>query len=247
MTLSEKERLRYSRHLLLKEVGEQGQIKLKAAHVAVIGCGGLGSPALFYLAASGVGQLTFVDDDQVELSNLQRQILYKVNHLGQQKTQAAGKVLASLNNEISLAPINVALTEDNVADLLSEADVVLDCSDNFKTRYMLNSYCLTANKVLISGAAIATQGQLMCFDFRGHSPCYACVFPKHTHAPMENCDNFGVLSPLLGVIGSQQALLAVNVILGHQRGCYFARIDARTLTHQPWQLAKDVQCTECRH
>ncbi|MDP4488836.1 HesA/MoeB/ThiF family protein [Pseudoalteromonas piscicida] len=243
--LNDKERLRYSRHLLLKEVGEQGQLALKQAHVAVVGCGGLGSPALFYLAASGIGKLTFVDDDDVELSNLQRQILYKVNHLGQQKPKAAAKVLASLNNEITLVPMNARLTDKNVAELLRDADIVLDCSDNFTTRYLLNRYCYQASKVLIAGAAIATQGQLMCFDFRAESPCYACVFPKDSQAPTENCGNFGVLSPILGIIGAQQALLTVNVLLGHHQGSYFAYIDALTLVQHQLLLVKEDSCSEC--
>ncbi|GEK11599.1 HesA/MoeB/ThiF family protein [Pseudoalteromonas peptidolytica] len=243
--LSDKERLRYSRHLLLKEVGEQGQLALKQAHVAVVGCGGLGSPALFYLAASGIGKLTFIDHDEVELSNLQRQILYKVNHLGQQKAKAAGKVLASLNNDITLTPINGLLTQENIAELLSEADVILDCSDNFTTRYLLNKYCYQTNKVLIAGAAIATQGQLMCFDFRTKSPCYACIFPTDSQAPTENCGNFGVLSPILGIIGAQQALLAVNVLLGHHQGSYFSYIDALTLVQHQLLLVKEDSCSEC--
>ena len=243
--LSDKERLRYSRHLLLKEVGEQGQLALKQAHVAVVGCGGLGSPALFYLAASGIGKLTFVDDDEVELSNLQRQILYKINHLGQSKTRAASKVLASLNNEITLSPMAAKLSEHNIADLLNQADVVLDCSDNFATRYLLNRYCLEQKKVLVAGAAIATQGQLMCFDFRAKSPCYACIFPKDSQAPAENCGNFGVLSPILGIIGAQQALLTVNVLLGHHQGSYFAYIDALTLVQHQLLLVKESHCSEC--
>ncbi|CAH9054961.1 Molybdopterin-synthase adenylyltransferase [Pseudoalteromonas sp. CIP111854] len=245
MVLDDKERLRYSRHILLKEVGEKGQIKLKKAHIAVIGCGGLGSPALFYLAASGVGELTLVDNDEVELSNLQRQILYKVNHIGQQKVNAAGKVLASLNNQIALNPICVELKGDNIDTVLSAADIILDCSDNFATRYLLNQYCLMHKKVLISGAAIATTGQVMCFDFRYDSPCYACVFAPTQHSDKGNCDTFGVISPLLGVVGAQQALLALNISLGHHSGCYFASIDALTLKQSTWRLVKDSSCMVC--
>ncbi|RXF02459.1 HesA/MoeB/ThiF family protein [Pseudoalteromonas sp. PS5] len=243
--LSDKERLRYSRHLLLKEVGEQGQLALKQAHVAVVGCGGLGSPALFYLAASGIGKLTFIDHDEVELSNLQRQILYKVNHLGQQKAKAAGKVLASLNNDITLTPINARLTQENIAELLGEADIILDCSDNFTTRYLLNKYCYQTNKVLIAGAAIATQGQLMCFDFRTKSPCYACIFPTDLQAPTENCGNFGVLSPILGIIGAQQALLTVNVLLGHHQGSMFCTLDGMSVQQMPYRLTKNPECECC--
>lgn len=246
MALDDKERLRYSRHLLLKEVGEAGQNKLKSANVAVIGCGGLGSPALLYLAASGIGQLTFIDDDEVELSNLQRQIMYKVNHLGQSKAKAAGKVLTSLNNQISLTPVHARLSAENLDALLADADFILDCSDNFKTRYLLNQYCLENQKVLISGAAIATQGQVMVFDFRSEGPCYACLFPEGDEQVSQNCDNFGVISPLLGVIGSMQALYAVNMILGHHSGGVFKQVDGLTLEQKSFGLLKDPECIYCR-
>ena len=245
MALDDKERLRYSRHLLLKEVGEAGQNKLKSAKVAVVGCGGLGSPALLYLAASGIGQLTFIDDDEVELSNLQRQIIYKVNHLGQSKAKAAGKVLTSLNNQISLNPVQARLRAENLDVLLADADFILDCSDNFKTRYLLNTYCLENNKVLISGAAIATQGQVMVFDYRNDSACYACLFPEGDGQVAQNCDNFGVLSPLLGVIGSMQALYTVNMILGHHSGSVFKQVDGLTLEQKPFTLFKDPDCLTC--
>ena len=245
MALDDKERLRYSRHLLLKEVGEAGQNKLKSAKVAVVGCGGLGSPALLYLAASGIGQLTFIDDDEVELSNLQRQIMYKVNHLGQSKAKAAGKVLTSLNNQISLNPVHARLRAENLDALLADADFILDCSDNFRTRYLLNEYCLAKQKALISGAAIGTQGQVMVFDFRSEGPCYACLFPEGDGQVAQNCDNFGVLSPLLGVIGSMQALYTVNMILGHHSGSVFKQVDGLTLEQKSFTLFKDPDCLTC--
>lgn len=244
--LSDKEQLRYSRHLMLKEVGLEGQLKLKAAHVVVVGAGGLGSPALLYLAASGVGELTLLDDDKVELSNLQRQVLYKVNHLGQTKVSAAGKVLGSLNNQITVNSIEQQLTEKNAEQIFAGATLVLDCSDNFATRYTVNRFCLKAGVPLISGAAIASEGQLMCFDFRkADSPCYGCLFPEQPTEQALNCDNAGVLSPLLGVIGSMQALLAINLILGHHEGSQFVRFDGLNLTQQQFKLTKAAQCTEC--
>ncbi|WP_372811553.1 HesA/MoeB/ThiF family protein, partial [Pseudoalteromonas nigrifaciens] len=206
--LSDKEMLRYSRHILLKEVGLAGQLKLKSASVAVVGAGGLGSPALLYLAAAGIGKLILIDDDAVELSNLQRQVLYKVNHLGQKKVVAAGKVLASLNNQITVITHAEKLTQDNSAALLNNADIVLDCSDNFTTRYSVNRFCVQHKTPLISGAALATKGQLISLDFRNaNSPCYGCIFPQNDIAPLINCDNAGVISPLLGIIGSMQAQL----------------------------------------
>lgn len=245
--LSDKERLRYSRHLLLNEVSEAGQLRLKQARVAVVGCGGLGSPALFYLAASGVGQLTFCDDDAVELSNLQRQILYKVSHIGQPKAKAASKVLASLNNQISLVPRPVKLDSSNIDSILQDSDWILDCSDNFATRYLLNQYCVQHRKVLISGAALGTQGQFMSFDFRAFSPCYHCIFPQSSAQPVLNCQNAGVVSPLLGIIGSMQAMKAVSLIISDSPDKHSEMIvvDALSLQQRQFTLERDAACDVC--
>ncbi|TMP40095.1 HesA/MoeB/ThiF family protein [Pseudoalteromonas rubra] len=245
--LSDKERLRYSRHLLLNEVSEAGQLRLKQARVAVVGCGGLGSPALFYLAASGVGQLTFCDDDAVELSNLQRQILYKVSHIGQPKAKAAGKVLASLNNQISLIPQPVKLSRSNIDSILQDSDLILDCSDNFATRYLLNQYCVQHRKVLISGAALGTQGQFMTFDFRVSSVCYHCIFPQSSAQPVLNCQNAGVVSPLLGIIGSMQAMKAVSLIISDvpDKHSEMIVVDALSLQQRQFTLERDTACSVC--
>lgn len=244
--LSDKETLRYSRHLLLQEVGLEGQLALKAATVAVVGAGGLGSPALLYLAAAGIGRLVLIDDDAVELSNLQRQVLYKVNHLGQKKVAAAGKVLASLNNQIDIVTQCKKLDDSNADELLNNADIVLDCSDNFATRYSVNRYCFSQKIPLIAGAAIATKGQVMGFDFRkNNSPCYGCVFTKNDAAPAVNCSNAGVISPLLGVIGSMQAQLTLNMLLGYVEESVFITFDALSLKQQHFKVAKDLNCKEC--
>ncbi len=246
--LSDKEQIRYSRHLLIKEVGLAGQKKLKSTHIVVVGAGGLGSPALFYLAAAGIGTLTLIDDDKVELSNLQRQILYKVNHMGQAKAQAAAKVISSLNNQIKVNPLCQKLDETNCSELLKGADIILDCSDNFTTRYLVNRYCLARSIPLVSAAAIATQGQVMSFDFRDeNSPCYGCVFPQTDEQTALNCDNAGVLSPLLGVIGSMQSLLAINILLGHKAGSEFIQFDGLTLQQQRFSIQKDSECSECNN
>ncbi|MGY8878918.1 MAG: HesA/MoeB/ThiF family protein [Pseudoalteromonas sp.] len=244
--LSDKDTLRYSRHLLLEEVGLEGQLALKSSTVAVVGAGGLGSPALLYLAAAGVGTLILIDGDEVELSNLQRQVLYKINHLGQSKVAAAGKVLASLNNQINIVTHCQKLDESNAANMLKGADIVLDCSDNFSTRYSVNRYCISNKTPLISGAALATKGQLMGFDFRqSDSPCYGCVFPQGEATPVINCSNAGVISPLLGVIGSMQAQLTLNLLLGHAEGGVFITFDALTLKQQHFKVIKDSECKEC--
>ena len=244
--LSDKEILRYSRHILLDEVGLEGQLTLKRSTVAVVGAGGLGSPALLYLVAAGIGSLILIDDDVVELSNLQRQVLYKVNHLGQNKVRAAGKVLASLNNQINIITHTQKLDDTNSALLLKSADIVLDCSDNFSTRYAVNRYCIANNTRLITGAALATQGQLMGFDFRqSDSPCYGCVFPQSSDAPVINCSNAGVISPLLGIVGSMQAQLTLNMLLGHFKGNMFITFDALSLKQQHFKMTKDLACKEC--
>jgi molybdopterin/thiamine biosynthesis adenylyltransferase len=245
--LSDKEQIRYSRQLMLKEVGFDGQKKLKKAKVLIIGVGGLGCPAALYLAASGIGEITLVDADKVELTNLQRQILYKINHLGQAKTQAAKKSLASLNNEIIINTVNEKLSSDNAQNLIGSADVVLDCSDNFPTRYLVNSQCVSLGKVLISAAAIATKGQLMAFDNRQQDlGCYQCIFEPSEQQAALNCENSGVLSPLLGVMGSMQAMLALNYILGYMHSNQFISFDAMTFEQQKVAFSANPDCDICQ-
>ncbi|TMO48275.1 HesA/MoeB/ThiF family protein [Pseudoalteromonas ruthenica] len=244
--LSNKERIRYARQLLLDDVGEAGQLRLKQATVLVVGCGGLGSPALLYLAASGVGKVRFMDDDEVELSNLQRQILFKLNHLGQAKTKAANKVLASLNSDITLEPLCQRASAHTLSTALSGCDLVLDCSDNFETRYLLNKTCKEAQVPLLSGAAVGHQGHLALFDFGDStSPCYACLFPPHSDNPTANCATLGVISPLLGIVGAQQAMLAINYLLKGNGAAVLHCVDGETLRHRAIQLQKDPQCPCC--
>lgn len=245
-SLSDKEKIRYSRQLMLKEVGFDGQKKLKKAKVLIIGIGGLGCPAALYLAASGIGELTLVDNDKVELTNLQRQILYKINHLGQNKTLAAKKSLASLNNEITINIVNEKLSETNVEALINSADIVLDCSDNFTTRYLVNHYCVSLKKVLISAAAIATQGQLMVFDNRQQGlGCYQCLFEPSQQQAALNCENSGVLSPLLGVMGTMQATQTLNYILGHMNSNQFISFNALTFEQKKISFSANPDCDIC--
>lgn len=245
--LSDKEKIRYSRQLMLKEVGFDGQQKLKQAKVLIIGVGGLGCPAALYLVASGIGEITLVDADKVELTNLQRQILYKINHLGQAKTQAAKKSLASLNNEIIINTVNEQLSADNAKSLISNADIILDCSDNFETRYLINRHCVNLQKVLISAAAIATKGQLMAFDNRQQgNGCYQCIFEPSEQQAALNCENSGVVSPLLGVMGSMQATLALNYILGHMHLNQFISFDAMTFGQQKIAFSANPDCNICQ-
>lgn len=244
-SLSNQELIRYSRQLLLPEIDENAQLKLKAARVLIIGLGGLGSPAAFYLAASGVGQLTLVDHDEVELSNLQRQILYKISHIGQNKSKAAGKTLQALNNQVSLSSISEKLDEQNAKSLIENCDLVLDCSDNFKTRYLINRLAKQFAKPLVSGAAMGWQGQLCIVDNRDDAPCYECLFPNDNQNHAQNCDTLGVISPLLGVIGAQQAIAAILLLLGETNLPQFLQFDARSFKQSAFSFSTSSSCSTC--
>ncbi|MEI4548501.1 HesA/MoeB/ThiF family protein [Pseudoalteromonas spongiae] len=245
-SLSNQELIRYSRQLLLPEIDENAQLKLKAARVLIIGLGGLGSPAAFYLAASGIGKLTLVDHDEVELSNLQRQILYKISHIGQSKSKAAGKTLQALNNQVSISTLSQKLNEHNAKALIEDCDLVLDCSDNFKTRYLVNRLAKQFAKPLVSGAAMGWQGQLCIVDNRDDdTPCYECLFPNDNKNHAQNCDTLGVISPLLGVIGSQQAIAAILLLLGETNLPQFLQFDAQSFKQSAFSFAMSQTCTVC--
>ncbi|WP_267894140.1 MULTISPECIES: HesA/MoeB/ThiF family protein [unclassified Pseudoalteromonas] len=244
--LSAKEQIRYSRQLMLDGFGMDAQLRLKNATLLVVGCGGLGSPALMYLASSGIGRLRLMDDDLVELSNLQRQVLFKVNHLGQPKAKAAAKVLASLNNEIAVEAIVTRADANNLDELVNDSDLVLDCSDNFATRYAVNRSCYAQKKPLVSAAASGFNAHLAYFDFRrAASPCYECVFPEREDNPSDNCATQGVIAPLLGIIGAQQALLAIQCILGTGETGVVHSYNAHTLGQKQFKLPKDPDCDCC--
>lgn len=206
---------RYARHIMLREIGGPGQGKLKAARVLIVGAGGLGSPALMYLAAAGVGTLGVIDDDVVEASNLQRQIIHADPRIGMAKVQSAALALAALNPFVQVRPYHRRLTEDIAADLIGDYDLVLDGSDNFDTRYLVNRVCVAAGKPLISGAITQWEGQLSLFDPTHGSPCYECVFPVRPAPGMvPTCAEAGVAAPLPGVIGAMMAMEAVKHITG---------------------------------
>ena len=204
---------RYSRHIRLPQIGEAGQRKLAASRVLVIGMGGLGSPAVLYLASAGIGHLVLSDFDRVELSNLQRQVIHREPAIGEPKAFSARETIASLNSDIEITAIDWQLSGDELADQVRQADVVLDCSDNFETRFAINAACHANGIPLVSGAAVRFDGQLTTFDFRREdSPCYHCLFGGEGFA--ESCAAEGVLSPVVGVIGVMQALEAVKLITG---------------------------------
>ncbi len=218
MELSEHQIHRYARHLILDEVGEEGQAKLLAARVLVIGAGGLGSPVLLYLAAAGIGTLGFVDSDVVELSNLQRQIIHTNDSIGRAKVDSALATLRSVNPDITLVPHHFRLTVDNVRELIADYDLVADGSDNFSTRYLLNDACYLAKKPLVSAALLRFEGQLS--TFKAHHPgdgfpCYRCIFrdpPPPDLIP--RCEQAGILGSVAGVLGTLQATEIVKEVLG---------------------------------
>lgn len=217
--MNDSQLLRYSRHILLNEIGIEGQQRLQNANVLIIGLGGLGSPAALYLAASGVGRLTLCDPDIVEMSNLQRQIIHRTSTLNQLKVASAKTMLRDINPEVECIALSIRAEGNQLHDLVGKADVVLDCSDNFATRYAINHACLLQRKPLVSGAAIQFDGQVAVFDFRlANQPCYNCLFPQDSQAAELRCATTGVFAPLTGVIGTLQAAEALKLLIGIDHG-----------------------------
>jgi molybdopterin-synthase adenylyltransferase len=216
MSLSDRQFERYARHLILDEVGEEGQAKLLASRVLVVGAGGLGSPALMYLAAAGVGTIDVIDDDRVDLSNLQRQIVHTEDRVGENKVKSALDTLAGINPEVRVVPHKLRLTADNAAALMDECAVVVDGSDNFATRYLLNDACYFGKTPLVSASLLRFEGQLSTFKAHdGVGPCYRCVFrdpPPPDLIP--RCEQAGILGSVAGVMGTLQATEVVKEILG---------------------------------
>ncbi len=246
-TLTPGETLRYSRHLVMPEVGVEGQARLKAARVLCVGAGGLGSPAALYLAAAGVGTLGLVDDDTVALSNLQRQVLYSDADVGRPKLEVAAERLAALNPDIRIITHPVRLTADNVMALLADYDLVVDGSDNFPTRYLVNDAGVLSGKPVIYGSVLRFDGQLSVFDAR-RGPCYRCIFPAPP-APgsVPSCAEGGVLGVLPGIIGSMQALEAVKLIIGRGQAMVgrLLLFDGLALRSQEIAVAKNPDCPAC--
>jgi sulfur carrier protein ThiS adenylyltransferase len=246
--LNRKQFQRYSRQIMLPQVGEAGQEKLSAARVMIVGLGGLGSPVALYLAAAGVGEIHLVDGDQIDLSNLQRQILYKTNHITKSKAQTAAQQLTAANPEIRLHAHMRMADEAWLRDQLPKVDLVLDCSDNLDIRYTLNRVCREAGLPVIMASARGLFGQLISFDFCSESsPCYACLFPPHDQQPVENCSSAGVLGPVLGIVGSMQALEAIKWILGLPvtSESRLQLFEAETLEWRQLQLSPVRNCPVC--
>lgn len=239
--------LRYSRHILLDEIGIEGQERLAGAHALIVGAGGLGSPAAIYLAVSGFGRLTLVDDDDVDLTNLQRQILHGTPDVGLAKVASGAATLARLNPEVVVVPLHERLAGDRLTALVANADVVLDCTDNFTTRHAINRACVASATPLVSGAAIRFDGQVASFDRRSAaSPCYACLFPESDEIDEVACATMGVFAPLTGIVGSVQAAEAVKLVIGlPSLSGRLLLLDARTMQWQSIALERDPECPVC--
>ena len=239
--------LRYSRQIMLPEFDIAGQQKLLDASVLIVGLGGLGSPAAIYLATSGVGHLILADDDQVELSNLQRQILHNDQSIGQTKVESATRTLTALNPDLRITGLPRRLEGQLLREQIELADVVVDASDNFTTRFAINRACLETKTPLVSGAAIRMDGQISVFDSRNpDSPCYHCLY-KDTGDENLSCSENGVLAPMVGIIGSIQALEVIKLITGAGRPLVgrLLVLDGRTMGWRELKLPKDSQCAHC--
>jgi molybdopterin/thiamine biosynthesis adenylyltransferase len=239
--------LRYSRQIMLPQVEFAGQEKLLASRALIIGAGGLGSPAAMYLAAAGVGQLAIADHDVVELSNLQRQLLHRSQDIGREKTASASETLLSINPDIQVTALPRTLPGEDLDTQVRQADVVLDCSDNFATRFAVNAACVRLRTPLVSGAAIRMEGQLAVFDAREKdSPCYNCLY-KEGEAEDQTCAETGVLSPLVGIIGSMQALEAIKSLLsiGNKACGRLVLFDGLQHEWRKLTLRRDPACSVC--
>lgn len=240
--------LRYSRHILLDEIGIEGQERLLAAHALIIGAGGLGSPVALYLAAAGVGTITLADDDTVDLTNLQRQILHSSSAIGRAKAESGRATMLGLNPDINVLALTARLSGDRLDAAVAQASVVLDCCDNFETRHAVNRACVRHAVPLVSGAAIRCDGQLSSFDTRRHdSPCYHCLFPQSDSVEETQCATMGVLSPLTGLIGSLQACEAIKLVCGFGEPAIgrLLMVDARDLSVQTVRFRRDPACAVC--
>ncbi|MEO6696638.1 MAG: molybdopterin-synthase adenylyltransferase MoeB [Gammaproteobacteria bacterium] len=238
---------RYSRQILLPQNGLEGQQRLLDSRVLIVGLGGLGSPLAMYLAAAGVGHLVIADDDKVDLSNLQRQIIHRTSDIGRNKTDSARDALLALNPEIKITTLSKRLGEDELAHQVLQADAVADASDNFATRFALNAACVKAKKPLVSGAAIRMEGQVAVFDMRrDDSPCYRCLY-RDGPGEEEGCAQLGVLAPVPGMIGTLQAAEVIKLLLGAGATLNgrLLLLDALDMEWRSLALKKDPHCPVC--
>lgn len=240
--------LRYSRHILLDEVGVEGQQRLLESHALVVGAGGLGSPVALYLGTAGVGRITIVDHDAVDLTNLQRQIAHNLERVGHPKAESARDAIAAINPEVLVRPLVLRADAQELDELVRDADVVVDCCDNFATRHAINRACFAHGKPLVSGAAIRFDGQVSVFDARSSdSPCYACVFPPDQSFEETRCAVMGVFAPLVGIIGAMQASEALRLLtgVGTSLAGRLQMLDGRTMEWTEMRVRRDPACRVC--
>jgi molybdopterin/thiamine biosynthesis adenylyltransferase len=246
--MNDNQLLRYSRHILMDDFGIEGQEKLLRSHALIIGAGGLGSPAALYLASAGVGKITLVDNDTVDLTNLQRQILHDTERVGMAKALSGKQTLARVNPEIEVVALQERLAGERLGELVGTAQVVLDCSDNFATRHAVNRACVTHRVPLVSGAAIQFDGQISVFDTRiPAAPCYACLFPPDQAFEEVQCSTMGVFSPLVGIIGAMQAAEALKLLVqvGESLAGRLLLLDARTMEWTSIKITRNEACSVC--
>lgn len=239
---------RYSRHILLDEIGIEGQTRLLQAHALVIGAGGLGSPVALYLASAGVGRITIADHDSVDLTNLQRQIAHDTTTVGQPKVASAAARMQAINPALEIVPLAERLEGERLAALVGEADVVIDCTDRFATRHAINRACVEAGKPLVFGAAVRMDGQVSVFDPRREdSPCYACLFPEEASFEEERCAVMGVFAPLVGIVGTIQAAEAIKLLAGSGEPLVgrLLVLDARRMDFHTVEIARSATCAAC--
>lgn len=246
--MEDQDLLRYSRHILLNEFGVEGQEKLATSHVLVIGAGGLGAAALMYLASAGVGRITVADGDVVDLTNLQRQIIHREKNIGVNKAVSAAQAMQAINSRIDVFALSERVSPSALTPLVTSADVVVDCTDNFATRHAINRACVAAAKPLVSGAAIRFDGQITSFDLRNSgSACYHCLFPDSPDAEDERCAVMGVFAPLVGIIGAMQAAEALRLLtgIGSALTGRLQMLDARFMHWQTVKYKQDPGCAVC--
>ncbi|MFB1488679.1 MULTISPECIES: ThiF family adenylyltransferase [unclassified Thiocapsa] len=244
--MTDAELLRYSRQILLSDFGIEGQERLRASSVLVVGLGGLGSPVAMYLAAAGVGRLVLADFDAVDLSNLQRQIIHTTAQIGWPKAESARIALAAINPDVELVTVKRSLVEETLPDIVADVDLVLDCCDNFATRFAVNAACVAAGVPLVSGAAIRLEGQVTAFSGQPGGPCYQCLYPRDGGID-ETCSTNGVLAPVVGIIGSIQATEAIKILTGLGEPLFgrLLLLDAALMQWRSLRLPSDPQCPVC--
>lgn len=246
--MTDDELLRYSRHILLNEIGIEGQEKISSSHALIIGAGGLGSPVALYLGSAGVGHITIVDHDHVDMTNLQRQIAHTMSRVDSPKVLSAQTAINAINPHVVVTPIIARADAPLLDELVAQADVVIDCCDNFATRHAINAACVKHQKPLVSGAAIRFDGQVCVYDPRdASSPCYACVFPPDTTFEETRCATMGVFAPLVGIIGSMQAAEALKLLSGAGRPLTgrLLMLDGRGMEFTEMRVGRHAHCPIC--